>query len=233
MIHLAPKLLTTVHYTHTVLLTSGKSFPLTITAVIVPFGGTEETCEAPDITNVATKKLSGGVVMVTWDYSRINGRGYCPGSRRFRVAARSYDTYDKAVADTALLTGNFDYRDAGRRTNEYNATEVDYNLFYRFYVQTPRSEKIRTSTGYTAVQHFGEVGEWMATSMLVGCFVHYVTHSTLLLSSLFLFSLPPSLPPSLSSLNMGKSCSGAPHTRRRPCLPVMQGDGHTNAHPHL
>lgn len=116
---------------------------------------------------MAAKKLSDGVVTVTWDYSRRAGLRYCDGSRKFQVAVRSYGTYDEAIADTAFLGGNFLYEEAGRRTKEYNVTTVDFNLFHRFYVKSqkdPASVYASIPT-YTPLQHFGEVGEWV--TMLV------------------------------------------------------------------
>ena len=135
--------------------------PLIIIAVIFSPGDTEATCNVPDITNVATKKLSDGVIMVTWDYSRFNGLRYCSGSRRFLVAFHSYETYDRAIADTTFLPRDLAYEAAGRRTKQFNVTGVDFNLFHRFYVSTPKSKSFPTTTAYTPLQYFGEVGEWL------------------------------------------------------------------------
>ena len=135
--------------------------PLTIIAVTAPLEIPEKTCNAPNITNVATKKLSDGVIWVTWDYSRINGLRYCSGSRRFLVAFHSYETYDRAIADTTSLTRDLAYEAAGRRTKQFNVTGVDFTLFHRFYVSTQKSISFTTTTAYTPLQHFREVGEWL------------------------------------------------------------------------
>ena len=131
--------------------------PLTITADYDGLGDSIPTCKCPDITNVATKQ-SNGIVTVTWDFSHLDGLPYCPGTRQFAVAVRSYKTYEAAKADVSFLNGEFDYDDAGRRTTEYNVTGIDFNKFHRFYVKS----RFVTGSGSTSkLQHFGEVGEYM------------------------------------------------------------------------
>ena len=105
---------------------------------------------------------------MTWDYSHLDGLPYCPGTRQFQVYFRSYKTYEKAKADVSFLTGEFKHDDAGRRTTEYNVTGVDYNKFHRFYVKSRNVNGTGSTTAYTPLQHFGEVGEYMYIGGYVG-----------------------------------------------------------------
>jgi hypothetical protein len=96
---------------------------------------------------------------VTWDFSHLDGLAYCPGTRQFLVAVRSYKTYEAAKADVSLFNGEFDYDDAGRRTTEFNVTGIDFNKFHRFYVKTKLVNGFGSTTAYTPLQHFGEVAQ--------------------------------------------------------------------------
>ena len=124
---------------------------------------------------------------MTWNYTQDRGIRYCAGTRRFQVSFKSYQSYNVAERDYVLLSWSRGYVNVSRRETEKIFSNVNPNLFYRFFVRAKNAPKRRgefTDPKYTNVKHFGPFGE-QCLCVPCCCLINLP------------ISLPPSLPPSL------------------------------------